>query len=85
MVLFNVCSTVTVECCVLHQCCVGFRMGTMLANFLPYVMYYVVVKISFLLVRNVSPRGLRCFKCLISILSAPCKLLCLLCFIASWT
>ena len=38
-----------------------------------------------ILVRNTSPRGPMCFRCLIFNLSGPCELLFLLCFIASWT
>ena len=34
-----------------------------------------------ILVRNASPRGPMCFKCLIFNLSGPCELLFLLCFI----
>ena len=37
-----------------------------------------------ILVRNASPRGPMCFRCLIFNLSGPCELLFLLCFIASW-
>ena len=37
------------------------------------------------LVRNASPRGPMCFRCLIFNLSGPCEWLFLLCFIASWT
>ena len=52
---------------------------------LPGVRYYVFVKsILNLLVRNASPRGPMCFRCLIFSLSGPCELF-LLCFIASWT
>ena len=36
-----------------------------------------------MLVRNASPRGPMCFRCLIFNLSGPCELLFLLCFIAS--
>ena len=36
-----------------------------------------------ILVRNASPRGPMCFRCLIFKLSEPCELLFLLCFIAS--
>ena len=36
-----------------------------------------------ILVRNESPRGPMCFRCLIFNLSGPCELLFLLCFIAS--
>ena len=53
---------------------------------LPYVRYYVFVRSSFnILVRNASPRGPMCFRCLIFNLPGPCELLFLLCFIASWT
>ena len=38
-----------------------------------------------ILVRNASPRGPMCFRCLIFNLSGPCELLFLLCFITSWT
>ena len=38
-----------------------------------------------MLVRNASPGGPMCFRCLIFNLSGPCELLFLLCFIASWT
>ena len=54
----------------------GFGMGTMLAN---------LRAVFNMLVRNVSPRGPMCFKCLMFNLSVPCELLFLLCFIASWT
>ena len=37
------------------------------------------------LVRNASPRGPLCFRCLRFSLSGSCELLFLLCFIASWT
>ena len=47
--------------------------------------YYVFVKSSFKHVRNASPRGPMCFRCLIFNLSGPCELKFLLCFIASWT
>ena len=36
-----------------------------------------------MLVRNVSPRGPMCFRCLMFSLSGPCKLLFLLSFIAA--
>ena len=61
----------------------GFGTGTMLANF--HMFHYVAVKISFnMFVRNASPRGPMCFWCLMFSLPAPCELLLLLCFIASW-
>ena len=37
-----------------------------------------------ILVRNASPRGHMCFRCLIFSLSGPCELIFLLCFIAYW-
>ena len=37
-----------------------------------------------ILVRNASPRGPMCFRCLIFNLSGPCESLFLLCFIAAW-
>ena len=37
-----------------------------------------------MLVRNASPRGPMCFRCLMFSLSRPCELLFLLCFIAPW-
>ena len=37
-----------------------------------------------ILVRNASPRGRMCFRCLIFSLSGPCELLFLLGFISSW-
>ena len=48
--------------------------------------YYVgVLRAVFsMLVRNASPRGPMCFRCLIFSLSGPCELLFLLCFITSW-
>ena len=44
--------------------------------------YDVFAKSSFKLVRNASPRGPMCFRCLIFSLSGPYGLLFLLCFIA---
>ena len=38
-----------------------------------------------ILVRNASPRGPMCFRCLIFSLSEPCELLFLVCVIASLT
>ena len=47
-----------------------------------YVFYRAVLNI---LVRNASPRGPMCFRCLIFSLAGPCELLLLICFIVSWT
>ena len=63
----------------------GFVMGTMLANFHMCGIMLVLRAVFNMLVRNASPRGPMCFRCLIFSLSGPCELLFLLCFIASWT
>ena len=48
--------------------------------------YYVgVIAVFNMLVRNETPRGHMCFRCLMLNLSGPCELLFLLCVIASWT
>ena len=43
------------------------------------------VPLSMSLLGFQSPRGPKCFRCLVFSLSEPCELLFLLCFIASWT
>ena len=63
----------------------GFRMGTMLANFHMCGIMLVLRSVFNMLVRNASQRGPMCFRGLIFNLSGPCELLFLLCFIASWT
>ena len=63
----------------------GFEMGTMLANFHMYGIRLVLRAVFNMLVRNASPRGLMCFRCLMFSLSGPYELLILLYFIASWT
>ena len=45
----------------------------------------VTVTVLNILLRNASPRGPMCFRCLIFNWSGPCELLFVLCFIASWT
>ena len=62
-----------------------FGIGTMLANFHMCGIMLVLRKGFNMLVRNVSPRGPMCFRCLMFSLSGPCELLFLLCFITSWT
>ena len=57
----------------------GFWMGTML-----YYIILVLKAVFNMLVRNVSPRGPMCFRCLMFSLSGPCELLFLLCFISSY-
>ena len=63
----------------------GFRMGTMLANFHIFSIMLVLRTVFNMLARNASPRGPMYFRCLIFNLSGPCELSLLLCFIASWT
>ena len=69
----------------LSRSLLGFGMGTMLANFHMCDIMLVLRAVFNMLVRNASPRGLMCFRCLMFSLSGPCELLYLLCFIASWT
>ena len=57
----------------------------MLANFHMCGIMLVLRVVFNMLVRNTSPRRPMCFRCLMFILSGPCELLFLLCFIASWT
>ena len=85
MVLFNMCSAVTVEWCLLCSSLVsaitesmdmglyavplfmallGFGMGIMLANFHMCGIVLVLRAVFNMLVRNASPRGPMCFKCL---------------------
>ena len=63
----------------------GFGMGTMLANFHRCGIMLVLRAVFNMLVRNESPRGPMCFRCLMFNLSGSCALLFLLCVIASWT
>ena len=63
----------------------GFGIGTMLANFHMCGIMLVLRVVFNMLVRNASPGGPMCFRCMIFSLSGPCELLFLLCFIASWT
>ena len=62
----------------------GFGMGTMLANFHMCGIMLVLRTVFNMLVRNASPRGPMCLRCLMFNLSGPCELLFLLCFISSW-
>ena len=45
----------------------GFAIGTMLANFHVWGMMFLFRAVLNILVRNASPRGLMCFRCLILI------------------
>ena len=62
-----------------------FGMGTMLANFHMRGIMLVLRAVFYMLVKNASPRGPLCFRCLIFNFSGPCELLFLLCFIGSST
>ena len=63
----------------------GFGMGTMLANIHTCGIMLVLRAVFNMLVRNASPRGPMCFRCLMLNLSGPCEWLFLLYFIASWS
>ena len=53
----------------------GFGMGTMLANFHMCDIMLVLRAVFDMLVRNASPRGTMCFRCLMFSLSGPRELL----------
>ena len=53
----------------------GFGMGTMLANFHMCGIMLVLRAVFNMLVRNASPTGPMCFRCMIFNLSGPCELL----------
>ena len=61
------------------------RMGTMSANFHMCGIMLLLRAVFKMLVRNASPRGPMCLRCLMFNLSGPCELLFLLCIIATWT
>ena len=65
----------------------GFGMGStcMLSNFHMCGIMLVLRAVLNILVSNASERWSMCFRCLMFILSGPCELLFLLCFVASWT
>ena len=65
------------------QTLLDFGMQTLLANFHTCGIMLVLRAVFNMLVRNASPRGPMCFRCLMFNLSGPCELLLLLCFIAS--
>ena len=52
----------------------GFGIGTMLANFHVWGIMFLLRAVLNILVRNASPRGPMCFRCLIFNLSGPCEL-----------
>ena len=53
----------------------GFGMGTMLANFHMCGIMLLLRAVFNMLVRNASPRGPMCFRCLMFSLAGPCELL----------
>ena len=57
----------------------------MLANFHMCGIMLVLRSVFNMLVRNASPRGPMCYRCLMFNLAGPCELLFLLCCIPSWT
>ena len=63
----------------------GFGMGAMLANIHMCGIMLVLRAVFNMLVRNASPTGPMCFRCLMFNLSGPCELLFLLSCITSWT
>ena len=63
----------------------GVGMGTMLANFHMCGIMLLLRAVLNMIVRNASPRGPMCFRCLMFSLSGACELSFLLCLIASWT
>ena len=63
----------------------GFGMGTMLANVHMCGIMLVLRAVFNIPVRNASPRGPMCFRCLVFSLSGPCELFFKICFITSWT
>ena len=52
----------------------GVVMGTMIANYHMCGIMLVLRGVFNMLVRNVSPRGPMCFRCLMFSLSGPCEL-----------
>ena len=62
-----------------------FGIGTMFANFHVCGIMLLLRAVLNILVRNASPRGPMCFRCLIFSLSGHYELLFVLCFVASWT
>ena len=63
----------------------GFGMGNMLGNFHMCGIMLVLRAVFKMLVRNTSPRGPMCFRCLMFSLSGPSELLFVLCFITFCT
>ena len=60
----------------------GFEMGHMLANLNMYGIMLLLSAVFNMRVRNVSPRGYMCFRCLMLSLSRPCDMLFEICLIA---
>ena len=60
------------------MCLLGFRMGTMLANFHMCGIMLLLRAVLNIFVRNASPRWPMCIRCLMFSLSGACDLLFLL-------
>ena len=69
----------------LSMALLGFGMGTMLAYIRMCGIMLLLRAIFNMLVRNASPKGHMCFRCLMFSWSGSYEWLLLLCFIASWT
>ena len=63
----------------------GFGTGNMLANFHMYGIMLVLGAVLNIFVRNASPRGPMCFRCLCLVCQDLVNCFFKLCFIASWT
>ena len=69
----------------LYMSLLGFGMGTIIANFhMCGIMLFLRAVLNMIL-RNMSPRGPMCFRCMPFSLSGPCELLFSLCLDVSWT
>ena len=69
----------------LSQSLSGFEIGTMLANFHMCGIMLVLRAVFKMRVRNASPIGPMCVRCLMFNFSGPCELLFILYCVASWT
>ena len=58
----------------MYVCALDFGIGTMLANFHVCGILFLLRVVLNILVRNASPRGSMCFRCMIFSLSGPCEL-----------
>ena len=63
----------------------GFGIWAMVANFHMCGIMLMLRAVFNMLVRDASPRGPMCIRCLMFNLSGPCEFLFLLCCFVSWT